>query len=254
MYFPDPVAVEIGPLSIKWYGLAYVFSFFLVRWYGQKCIQSGYFNRISITDWDGAMGMSMIGLVMGGRLGYFILYSGETFFQDPLEILKIWHPGMAFHGALFGVFCALWWYARTHCVPWLTLLDMAAVGAPIGQFFGRIANFINQEHIGHITSMPWGVIFPSYPDAPRHPSPLYEAGLEGALLFLCLRYGMRRGYAEKPGQLSGLFLMGYGVVRMFCEFFRVPDGIFEGITLGQWYCIPWIFVGLGLYAHAKKSR
>jgi phosphatidylglycerol:prolipoprotein diacylglycerol transferase len=195
----------------------------------------------------------MIGLVMGGRLGYFILYSGETFLQDPLEILKIWHPGMAFHGALVGVLLALWRYSKRHAVPWLTLMDVAAVGAPIGQFFGRLANFINQEHIGHITSMPWGVIFPSWPDAPRHPSPLYEAGLEGVLLFLLLRYFMRQMCGKKPGQLSGFFLIGYGIVRTICENFRIPDGIFFGITLGQWYCMPCILLGVGLYAYAKKE-
>jgi phosphatidylglycerol:prolipoprotein diacylglycerol transferase len=251
--FPDPIAFSIGPYSIKWYGLAYVFGIILAWVYGRTCIRLGRFSKIGLGDWDGAINSMMLGVVIGGRLGYFALYSPETFWRDPLEIIQIWRPGMAFHGGLIGVIGAVFIYAHLRSLhPWV-LMDIAAVSAPIGLFLGRLANFVNQEHCGYLTNMPWGVVFPTLPDGPRHPSQLYEAGLEGIGLFLILKALMRSNHAGYPGQLSGIFLIGYGVMRIISELFRMPDGIWKGLTLGQWYCNPCIIAGCILYFWPSKA-
>ncbi len=252
MDFPDPIAFSIGTLSIKWYGLAYVFGLIFAWLYGRRCVASGSISGVSLSQWDGAINIAMYGVVIGGRLGYFVFYDPATLFQDPVEVLKIWHPGMSFHGGLIGVVGALFFYARRHGIYFFNLLDVAAVSAPIGLFLGRLANFINQEHCGRITSMPWGVVFPTLPDAPRHPSQLYEAGLEGMGLFVLLALFMRWSCARYSGQLSGLFLIGYAVFRSMTELFRTPDGIYWDITLGQWYCIPCFLCGVALYRHGAR--
>lgn len=250
MNFPDPVAFSIGTLSIKWYGLAYIFGLVFAWAYGRWCIDAKRLTGVSLSQWDGAMNSAMYGIVVGGRLGYFVFYAPEIFVQDPVEIFKIWHPGMSFHGGLIGVVVALWLHSRTYRVNFFRLLDVGAVVAPIGLFLGRLANFINQEHCGRPTKMPWGIVFPELPDGPRHPSQLYEAGLEGICLFIFLAFLMRSTYARCPGQLGGMFLMGYGSVRTLTEMFRIPDGVYLGITLGQWYCVPCIFIGFILYRRA----
>ncbi len=251
-WFPDPVAFSIGPCAIRWYGLAYVFGMFFSWIYGRRCIQKGYFPAISVTHWDGLMNHLMLGIVMGGRLGYFILYSPETFWTDPLEILQIWHPGMAFHGGLLGGVLAIILYARGQ-VSTLSLFDVVAVSAPIGLFLGRIANFINQEHCGKPTDVSWGVTFPIMPDGPRHPSQLYEAGLEGVVLLFILMGFMRHYRSLKPGQLGGLFLICYGIMRLFTESFRMPEGGWYTITLAQCYSIPVIGFGVGLWVWCNKK-
>ncbi|MBM3631479.1 MAG: prolipoprotein diacylglyceryl transferase [Alphaproteobacteria bacterium] len=253
-WFPDPVAFSIGSLAIRWYGLAYVFGMLFSWFYGRRCIQKGYFPGVSVDCWDGLMNCLMLGIVIGGRLGYFILYSPETFWTDPLEILKIWHPGMAFHGGLLGAVLAIMMYARGK-VSTLSLFDVVAVSAPIGLFLGRIANFINQEHCGKPTDVSWGLIFPTMPDSPRHPSQLYEAGLEGVVLLLILMGVMRSFRSLQPGQLGGLFLFLYGMMRLFTESFRIPEGQWCGITLAQYYSIPMIGIGVGLvFWHRKRNR
>jgi phosphatidylglycerol:prolipoprotein diacylglycerol transferase len=253
-WFPDPVAFSIGPCTIRWYGLAYVFGMLFSWMYGRRCIQKGYFSAISVAHWDGLMNRLMLGIVIGGRLGYFLLYSPETFWTDPLEIVQIWHPGMAFHGGLLGGVLAIILYARGQKVSTLSLFDVVAVSAPIGLFLGRIANFINQEHCGKPTDVAWGVTFPILPDGPRHPSQLYEAGLEGVILLFILMGFMRVYRSLKPGQLGGLFLICYGIMRLFTESFRMPEGVFHAITLAQYYSIPVIGVGLWLWFwHKKKS-
>lgn len=252
-WFPDPVAFSIGSLAIRWYGLAYVFGMLFSWFYGRRCIQKGYFPAISVNHWDGLMNHLMLGIVIGGRLGYFILYSPETFWTDPLEILQIWHPGMAFHGGLLGAVLAIILYARCQFST-LSLFDVVAVSAPIGLFLGRIANFINQEHCGKPTDVSWGVIFPTMPDGPRHPSQLYEAGLEGVVLLLILM-GVMRGFRSlQPGQLGGLFLFLYGMMRLFTESFRMPEGQWFGITLAQYYSIPVIGIGVGLLFWNRKRH
>jgi phosphatidylglycerol:prolipoprotein diacylglycerol transferase len=252
-WFPDPVAFSIGPCAIRWYGLAYVFGMLFSWFYGRRCIQKGYFPAMSVNHWDGLMNRLMLGIVMGGRLGYFVLYSPETFWTDPLEILQIWHPGMAFHGGLLGGILAIMVYARGQQVSTLSLFDVVAVSAPIGLFLGRMANFINQEHCGKPTDVPWGMTFPTMPDGPRHPSQLYEAGLEGVVLLFILM-GVMRGYRPlKSGQLGALFLICYGIMRLFTESFRMPEDGWYTITLAQCYSIPVIAFGIGLWVWCRKK-
>ena len=252
--FPDPVAFSIGPCRIRWYGLAYVFGMLFSWLYGRRCIQKGYFPTLNVRHWDGMMNGLMLGIVLGGRIGYFLLYSPETFWQDPLEILQIWHPGMAFHGGLVGGALAILLYAHQQRLSSLVLFDVVAVSAPIGLFLGRIANFINQEHCGQLTDVPWGILFPMLPDGYRHPSQLYEAGLEGVVLFFVLMGFMRCHWAKYPGQLGGVFLMCYGMMRLFTECFRTPDGLWLGLTLGQWYSAPGILLGFGLWVWNRKKN
>lgn len=253
IWFPDPVAFSIGPCDIRWYGLAYVFGMFFSWFYGRQCIKNGYFSAISVKDWDNLMNCLTLGIVVGGRLGYFVLYSVDTFWKNPLEILQIWHPGMAFHGGLLGGVTAIFLYAHRHKVAFLALLDVVAVSTPIGLFLGRIANFINQEHCGRLTDMPWGVVFPMLPDGPRHPCQLYEAGLEGIVLFLILMGIMRCNKRLCHGQLGGMFVILYGVMRLFTECFRMPDGLWHGVTLGQWYSMPGMLLGVVLWGASRKK-
>jgi phosphatidylglycerol:prolipoprotein diacylglycerol transferase len=241
----DPVIFSIGPVSVRWYGMAYVAGFVLAglifrhlnkRW------------RVGLSDEDilDVVLAGVVGLVVGARLGYVLFYGSGRYWSDPLSIFAVWDAGMSFHGGLLGIMLAGAWVAKRKGVSALRLFDMGAAGAPIGLFFGRVANFINGELWGRPTEAPWGMVFPGAPGgAPRHPSQLYEALLEGVVLFTIMLVLSRR---KRPdGFMIGMLLMLYGVFRIFVEFFREPDvqlGFIAGsFTMGQLLSLPVLLAG-----------
>ncbi len=247
----DPVAIAIGPLEIRWYALAYLAGF-LIGW--KYCLYlAGLDKEVKPfkTDIDDFLPWAILGVIAGGRLGYVLFYQLEFYLQQPWEIPMIWHGGMAFHGGLLGVAVALFLFSRYQHVPLMRLADILACAVPIGLFFGRIANFINCELVGRVTHMPWAVEFPCAGDLARHPSQLYQAGLEGlALLGIMAFLAHREALRNKPGVLAGVFLVFYGIFRFIAEFFREPDlqigFIAEIFTMGQMLCVPMVLCGLGI--------
>ncbi len=269
--FPDfnPIAIEIGPLAIKWYGLAYMAGLLLGWLYIRRLLTEPALWPNGAAPFppsrtDDLLLYMTVGVVLGGRLGFVLFYEPGHYLANPLEILMVWKGGMAFHGALLGCGLAIWLFARNAKVSVLSSMDLCAAAVPIGLFFGRVANFINGELWGRPTTAPWGMMFPEarlfYPalePTPRHPSQLYEAALEGLALFLIIRFMTHhRGALQTPGIATGLFLIGYGVARSFCEIFRSPHfghafnvGPF---TVGMIYSIPMILLGLWFIWHARE--
>ncbi len=259
----DPVAFAVGPLVVRWYALAYLAGF-LLGW--KYCINlakrsnSGRAdcetNRPNAQDIDDFLTWAVVGVILGGRLGYVLFYNFDYYISEPLEALKIWRGGMSFHGGTLGVMVAMVAFSNRHKIPLLRLSDIISAAAPIGLFFGRIANFINAELYGRVTDMPWGMIFPNT-NEPRHPSQLYEAGLEGLVLFVILYFVMRR-YSNIKGLTTGAFLLGYGVFRYIIEFFREPDVqiglIADFISMGQILCLPMIIGGIFMIFYAIKKQ
>ena len=256
--YPDinPVLFTLGPLAVRWYGLSYVMGFII----GGLIVRS--LNKrweIGLTDEDllDVVLACVVGLVVGARLGYVLFYGAGRYWADPLSILAIWDAGMSFHGGLIGILLAGWWVARRKGIAVLRLYDMGAVGAPIGLFLGRLANFINGELWGRTTSVPWGMVFPAAPgELPRHPSQLYEALLEGLVLFAVLLVLSRR---KRPdGFMIGVLLTLYGVFRIFVEFFREPDVqlgfIAGGFTMGQLLSLPMLVAGIWLVVRALRAE
>lgn len=252
----DPVAVEIFGLPIRWYGLAYIAGFILGFEYLKHSVRKSW-NKLTIAQLDSLFLYVIAGVIIGGRLGFALLYHPSHYFANPMDIIKTWEGGMSFHGGLIGVALSMLFFAWRQKLPAAHVADSIATAFPIGLFFGRLANFINAELWGRPTDMPWAMIFPT--DAlglPRHPSQLYEAALEGILLFVVMHIVFsRRPY--RPWQLSGLFLMGYGLSRFTVEFFRQPDagfdtGIHAMITQGQMLCIPMILAGTFLLFMKQK--
>lgn len=246
----DPIAFSIGPLQIHWYALAYLTGFmggwayavFLLKKYGQ----SSPFKPAMVED---LLPWVIAGVIIGGRLIYCVVYNPILYLHNPLDIFKIWQGGMSFHGGLIGVLTVMFLYGRAKKVPFLRLTDVAAAAVPIGLFFGRIANFVNGELYGRVTSLPVGVVFPSGGPLPRHASQLYEALLEGLLLFCVLLFlATRKDTWKAEGLLSGAFLIGYGASRFIIEFAREPDaqiGFLPGhLTMGQLLCLPMIAFGV----------
>lgn len=259
----DPVLIEIGPLVIRWYALAYITGLVLgwlyMRWLVQR---PGW--QLTTLDLDDLLLYVTLGVVLGGRLGYVLFYRPDYYLGHPNEILAVWQGGMSFHGGLIGVLAAMALFAYRRKIHFLDLGDAVAAAVPIGLFFGRIANFINAELYGRESDVPWAVIFPFGGDNPRHPSQLYEAALEGLLLFLILFWFARqpRNPAHR-GRIGGLFLIGYGLARSFVELFREPDDhlgflLNETLTMGQILSLPMIVIGLVLvirsYGSAKSTR
>ena len=249
----DPVAIQIFSIEIRWYSLAYIFGI-LIGW--------SYCKKILIKDknisklFDDLISYLIIGIILGGRLGYVIFYNLEYFLSNPIEILMIWHGGMSFHGGLLGVIASTIIYAKKHNVNKFIFLDLIAGSAPIGIFLGRIANFLNSELYGRETDILWSVIFTKIDNITRHPSQMYEALLEGVILFFILFFFIKKNYLLKPGLISSLFLIFYSLFRFLVEFFRVPDEqvgfIYLNLTIGQ--IISLIFLSFGFYLFFIKKN
>lgn len=247
MQFPhiDPVFLRIGPLQFRWYGLMYVLSFiatyFILRSEAAR-------KRLSLTKDDIAdlVFYGAMGVVLGGRLGYILFYNLGFYLANPLKLFAVWEGGMSFHGGFLGVMVAFLIYARRKQVPFLTLIDMAALCAPVGLGLGRIGNFINGELYGRPTDVPWGIVFPGSDGLPRHPSQLYEAFLEGIALFFIVRFVSRK--TEVSGVTTCAAIAGYGLFRFIVEFFRQPDaqiGLFYGLfSMGQLLSLPMFIIGI----------
>ncbi|MBX3487657.1 MAG: prolipoprotein diacylglyceryl transferase [Candidatus Paracaedibacteraceae bacterium] len=240
----DPIAFEIGPFKIHWYGIAYMVGIYIAWQVGMSLLRK-YQTQVTPKILDDSIIWIIMGIVVGGRLGYVLFYAPSMIWTNPLEIFKTWNGGMAFHGGTLGVLIAIFMYARKVKTPFLSLLDIAACVTPIGLFCGRIANFINGELWGRVTNSPLGMIFPRAGDLPRHPSQLYEAATEGVLLFFILIFlWTKTDLRHKPGRISGIFAIGYAMARMFCELFREPDALVVGsLTIGQALSIPLIGAG-----------
>jgi len=251
----DPVALEIGPIVIRWYALAYLFGLIL-GWRYARWVASRPPANIAPVHIDDFLLWATIGVVLGGRLGFVLFYRPLYFLDHPLQALQIWTGGMSFHGGLLGVVVAAWIFAVNRRLPKAAFADALFCAAPIGLFLGRLANFINNELVGRVTDVSWAVYFPGWGPAPRHPSQLYEAALEGLLLFVILLVMARRiEVRRRAGLLSGTFLIGYGVFRSFAELFREIDPIGmipPGLTMGQVISLPMIAVGLFLVIRALR--
>lgn len=252
----DPVLVEIGPLQIRWYALAYIAGL-VIGW--RYLIYWAQHDETAASDKeiDDFLVWATVGVILGGRLGYVLFYRPGHYLENPADALAIWQGGMSFHGGMLGVALAIVLFARRRGIAVLALADMLAVVAPIGLFFGRIANFINGELYGRATNVPWAMVFPTGGPVPRHPSQLYEALLEGVVLFAFLFYLSRHGrLREWPGALTGVFLAGYGLARFIVEFFREPDQhlgfLYAGATMGQMLSLPMLIAGLVMIWWARR--
>jgi phosphatidylglycerol---prolipoprotein diacylglyceryl transferase len=255
-------ALQIGFLPpIRWYALGYIFGLLGGWWYARRLVANVRLWTVQPgkpAQIDDLLIWVTVGVVLGGRLGQVLLYAPGYYFAHPLEIIQVWHGGMAFHGGLIGAALAVILFARQNGIPILSYLDIAAAVAPPGLFLVRIANFLNGELWGRETDVPWAMIFAD-PDAggvPRHPSQLYEAATEGLLLFLVLFVLTRLGALKRPGLVVGAFGLGYAVARSFCEQYREPDGwVIDGVlTIGQAYSLPMAILGIGLIVHALIRR
>lgn len=252
----NPVAISLGPIAIRWYGLMYLIAFMLFMALGRvrarRKVLAGWIPR----DIDDLLFYGVLGVILGGRLGYVLFYKPGYYFANPIEMLAVWQGGMSFHGGFLGVLIAVWFYARNSGRRWLDVTDFIAPLVPLGLAAGRLGNFINAELVGRVTDVPWAMIFPGVDNLPRHPSQLYQFALEGLLLFALLWW-----YGARPrprGALSGAFLLGYGVLRFIAEFGREPDDFLGllalGLSMGQWLSLPMVAAGIGLLAWAYHKR
>ncbi len=248
----NPVLISIGPFSVRWYALAYIAGI-LAGWYYARIIIAskrlwGGPAPFTVTDFDDFIIWITLGIILGGRIGYVLFYNLGYFAANPLEIFALWTGGMSFHGGVIGCIVVTVLFALRRGIPVLSLGDVTLAVAPIGLFLGRLANFINGELWGRPTDVPWAMVFPSGGPLPRHPSQLYEATLEGLLLLVVLGVMVRFGALKRPGVVTGTFAVAYGVVRIFCEFFREPDPqlgfLWGGLTMGMLLSIPLILAGL----------
>ena len=249
----DPVAFNILSLEIRWYSLAYIFGI-LIGWFLCKKI---FIKNSDIGEkFDDYITYLIIGIILGGRLGYVIFYNFNYYSHNILDIFKIWQGGMSFHGGLLGIILSSIIFAKKNNQDPFEYMDLVSLVAPIGIFFGRLANFINSELYGKTTEVLWSVTFTKVDNLPRHPSQLYEAVLEGAILFLILMYFRKKNYLTKPGLISGLFLIFYSIFRFFVEFFRVPDEqlgyLILNLSMGQ--IISLIFVTIGTILFYIKNE
>lgn len=260
----DPVALQLGPVAVHWYGLTYLAAFGLFLWLGHRRLKHPpYANLQGAQAWAGRnvediLFLGVLGVILGGRLGYVLFYKPLDYLAKPWEVLAVWQGGMSFHGGLIGVLLAMVWFAKTRQRPWLQVMDFVAPCVPTGLAAGRIGNFINGELWGRVADpgLPWGMVFRGAGDAPRHPSQLYQFALEGLLLFVLLWV-----YARQPrrtGQVSGAFLVGYGCMRFVAEFFREPDAhlglLGLGLSMGQWLSLPMVLVGAVLWRWASVRQ
>jgi phosphatidylglycerol:prolipoprotein diacylglycerol transferase len=254
----DPVLIQVGPFAIRWYALAYIAGLLLGWWYVKQYVRKPPM-AMTPTDVDDFLVWATLGVILGGRLGYVLFYNLDVYLADPKAIFEVWQGGMSFHGGLAGVAIAIWIFCRRRSLSILGVADAIAVAAPIGLFFGRIANFINGELFGRITDVPWAVVFPHGGPEPRHPSQLYEAALEGFTLFIILFFVQRsERMRSKSGVLTGIFLIGYALSRIVAETVREPDAqlgfLIGGTTMGQLLSVPIILGGLYLVFRAERVR
>ena len=260
----DPVFVALGIFQIRWYSLAYIFGILLGWIYANKIIKltsSNKFNykQITKTQFDELIFYLVIGIIFGGRLGYIFFYNFDFYIKNLSEILKIWQGGMSFHGGLIGTIIATILYSQKSNSNFFKFTDIICCVAPIGIFLGRVANFINGELYGKITTMPWGIVFPDVGNLSRHPSQIYEAILEGVILFIIINYlALKKNFLYKTGFISGLFLISYSILRIFSEIFREPDFhlglIFNYFSMGTLLSVLTIIVGMFIILFAKKNE
>ncbi len=256
----DPVLIDFGFIVIRWYSLAYIFGIILGWWLGKKIINHIIKDinlKFNIKEFDDLITYLVISIIIGGRLGYVIFYNLGYYLANPFDIIKVWEGGMSFHGALLGIIVGTYLFSKKKNLPTYFFLDIIACVSPIGIFFGRLANFINGELVGKVTTVSWGVIFPTIDSLPRHPSQLYEAVLEGAVLFIILNSLIfRRKY--KMGTCSYLFLIYYGIFRVISEYFRQPDPqlgyLFNLFSMGTLLSFLMIIVGLIISNFLQKKN
>ncbi len=252
----DPIAIKVGPLSVHWYGLMYLVAFLTFLLLGRLRIRR--FPELGFTaqNLDDLLFYGVLGVIIGGRLGQVMFYEPGFFIEHPMEIFAVWKGGMSFHGGFIGVIIAMALFAQKYGKAFLQVTDFIAPLSALGLAAGRIGNFINGELWGRVAdpSLPWAMIFPRVDNLPRHPSQLYQAGMEGVCLFIIIWWYASK--PRKPGALSGAFLLGYGVFRSIGEFFREPDpGIFGHsyvVSMGQWLSVPMVL--LGLYFLLRRSN
>lgn len=264
--FPDidPVLISIGPFAIRWYALAYIGGILLgwvyARWMIRKTeLWAGGKPPMTVTDYDDFIVWVTLGIILGGRTGYILFYNPAYFAAHPSEIFQLWNGGMSFHGGFAGCVLAVVLFAWRRKISVLSLGDLTCAAGPIGLFLGRIANFINGELWGRTTDVPWAFIFPHAGPLPRHPSQLYEATLEGLVLFIVLALFVRGGALKRPGLIVGIFAIGYALARSFCELFREPDAqlgfLWGGLTMGMLLSVPLLLAGIAFVVYAlRRSR
>ncbi len=258
----NPVLVTIGPFAIRWYALAYICGILLGWLYARSMIvrESNWGGPapLSVLDFDDFIIWVTLGIILGGRTGYVLFYNLPHFIAHPVEIVEVWKGGMSFHGGFLGCVVAVMWFARKRNLSALSLGDLTCAVAPIGLLLGRLANFVNGELWGRPTDVPWAMIFPNGGPFPRHPSQLYEAGLEGLALLIILGIMVRAGALRRPGLILGAFAMLYAAMRSFCEFFREPDPqlgfLWGGLTMGMLLSVPLFIVGIALVARALRRQ
>jgi phosphatidylglycerol---prolipoprotein diacylglyceryl transferase len=256
----NPVLIHLGPLAVRWYALAYIVGIIAGWFYARALVASerlwGGPAPFTVVDFDDFVIWITLGIILGGRTGYVLFYNFPHFAAHPMQILELWNGGMSFHGGVLGCLAAIVLFALRRGLPVLSLGDVTAAVTPIGLFLGRIANFINGELWGRPSDVPWAMIFPNGGPVPRHPSQLYEAALEGVVLFIVLGLLVRAGALKRPGVVTGTFALGYGVARIICEFFREPDVqlgfLWGGLTMGMLLCIPLMLGGIAVLAVALK--
>lgn len=258
MTFPNisPIAFTLGPIAIHWYALAYVVGILIAQRYVIWLDRKSPTPLLTRQSQEDLILYGVLGVILGGRLGYILFYNFDHYLTNPLLMLEVWQGGMSFHGGFVGVLIAFYLFARRFEISWLSLMDRLAVATPVGLFLGRLANFVNGELYGRVTESPLGMIFPRGGVLPRHPSQLYEAGLEGLVLGLLLWLLATRTRALfYPGRLGGVFVAGYGIARFIVELFREPDSqlgyLAFGLTMGQWLCLPMILVGAWVVTRKK---
>jgi phosphatidylglycerol---prolipoprotein diacylglyceryl transferase len=258
----DPIAVSFGPFAIRWYALAYIGGIVLGWVYARAIIRNnrlwGGTSPVTLLDFDDFILWVTFGIILGGRTGYVLFYNLDYFVQHPAEIIELWKGGMSFHGGFLGCVAAVLLFGWKRNVPVLSLGDITCAVGPIGLFLGRIANFINGELWGRPADVPWAMVFPTGGPIPRHPSQLYEATLEGVVLFIVLACLIRFGALKRPGLILGSFATLYGLARITGEFFREPDAqlgfLWGGLTMGMLLSVPMILAGIGFLVVAWRSK
>ncbi|GLR87027.1 prolipoprotein diacylglyceryl transferase [Bradyrhizobium iriomotense] len=258
----DPIAIAIGPFAIRWYALAYIGGIVLGWIYARSLVKTDRLwsgpAPISLVQLDDFILWVTLGIILGGRTGYVLFYNLPFFIEHPSAIFRLWEGGMSFHGGFLGCVVAVMWFARRNGISILSLGDITTAVGPIGLFLGRLANFINGELWGRAAdpSLPWAMIFPTGGNVPRHPSQLYEAGMEGILLFIVLAVMIRLGALKRPGMILGSFILIYGLTRIIGEHFREPDAqlgfLWGGLTMGMLLSIPMLIVGTILIVFAVR--